>query len=286
MRAMTAPSHIPLQVFQECTNSISNINLRSRLNAVRQNIDNAANEYQVKASSGLLYSIPPNYSDNNAIVVGAVTKKELKDVYSVHMVPRKKPARKIYDSVLAQAPRGRCPFCGFGHASTLDHYLPKSKYPQFSVLPLNIVPSCKDCNTGKLADIAITEEQQSLHPYFDHAQYVDEQWLFAVVEQTSPVTIRFYVQAPGHWTDISKSRVRAHFKEFKLASRYIIEASSQLACLRDTLMRYSETNGAAAVKQHLTIEAHTYFRQHKNSWQTAMFQSLANSDWYCDSGFH
>jgi hypothetical protein len=78
--------------------------------------------------------------------------------------------------------------------------------------------------------------------------------------------------------------VRAHFKAFKLGARYSIEASNQLASLRDILSSYREIGGAA-VKQHLTIEANAHFRQHKNSWQTAMFQSLANSDWYCDGGF-
>lgn len=285
MRAMTAPNDVPLQVFQECTNSISDTNLQYRLNAVATNINNAAKEYLQKAPISQLYTIPPNNSDNSAIVVGNVTKKELKDVYSTHMVPRAKPARKIYDSLLVRAPLGICPFCGFGHASTLDHYLPKSKYPQLSVLPQNLVPSCKDCNSGKLADVATTEEQQSLHPYFDHAQYISEQWLFANVVQSSPVTIRFYVQAPNHWDDISKSRVQTHFNDFKLDARYAIEASNQLACLRNTLAICREVSGTSAVKQHLSIEAQSHFQQHKNWWKTAIFQSLASSDWYCDGGF-
>jgi hypothetical protein len=43
--------------------------------------------------------------------------------------------------------------------------------------------------------------------------------------------------------------------------------------------------GEKAVKQHLLIESQTYFRKHINSWQTAMFQALAASDWYCNGGF-
>lgn len=285
MRAMTAPNYIASQVFQECINSISDANLFSRLNAVAKNIEIAGDEYRLKALARQLYTIAPNYNHNDEIVVGAVTKSELKSVYSDHMVPKAKPARYIYDAILAQAPFGRCPFCCFGHASTLDHYLPKSRYPKLSVLPLNLVPCCKDCNSGKLADIAITEEQQSLHPYFDHDQYIDQQWLFAAVVESTPVTIRFYVQPPDNWTDASKSRVRNHFSAFKLGGRYSVEASSQLASLRNILACYREIGGAGAVKQHLVIEANSHFEQHKNSWQTAMFQSLASSDFYCNGGF-
>jgi hypothetical protein len=201
------------------------------------------------------------------------------------MVGRTKPARAIYDMLLSRAPLGRCPFCGMGHASTLDHYLPKTKYPQLSVLPQNLVPSCKDCNTGKSTTIATTAITQCLHPYFDHHSFINEQWLFAEVVPTTPATIRFYIQAPETWDLISKGRVKTHFTDFNLASRYSVEASNQIACLRDSLLRYRDLLGVEGVKQHLIIEAKAHFQQHKNSWQTAMFQALASSSWYCEGGF-
>jgi hypothetical protein len=286
MRAIVAPVYDTQTVYQTCTNSISDDVLRARLNMVTHRIVLAAQDYDQRAALNNLYSIPPNISRNDDIVVGAVTKKELKAVYSDHMVVRTKPARTIYDQLLATAPLGRCPFCGFGQASTLDHYLPKSKYPLVSVLPLNLVPACKDCNKDKGISIATTAETQCLHPYYDQQHFVNEQWLFALVGATTPANIQFYVNPPIHWDDVSKKRVQAHFNDFKLAGRYSKEASSQLSCLRDTLITYRELLGVDGVKQHLGIEARSSFGQHKNSWQTAMFQALAGCDWYCDGGFN
>lgn len=285
MRAMVAPNENASLVYQTCVNSITDQSLRSRLNALTNDVAVAASDYQQRATAKQLYTLLPNDCSNDDIVLGAVTKKELKSVYGNHMVGRTKPAREIYDLLLSRAPLGRCPFCGVGHASTLDHYLPKTKYPQLSVVPLNLVPSCKDCNTEKSTAVATTAGSQSLHPYFDHQNFIDEQWLFAKVIHTAPTTIHFYVQAPGHWDDISKARVQAHFRDFKLASRYTVEASNQIACLRDTLSQYSELLGKEGVRQHLKIEIQTYDKQHRNSWQTAMFQALAFSDWYCSGGF-
>ncbi|WP_086478969.1 HNH endonuclease [Oceanospirillum sanctuarii] len=285
MRAMIPPGEDSRVVYQTCINSIADDNLRNRLNALANDIGVSADDYQQRATAKRLYTIPPNDCGNNDIALGAVTKKELKGVYSSHMVAKTKPARAIYDLLLSRAPLGRCPFCGMGHASTLDHYLPKTKYPQLSVVPLNLVPSCKDCNTGKSTAVATIAGDQCLHPYFDQQNFIDEQWLFSEVIHTTPATVRFYVQAPDYWDDISKARVQAHFRDFKLASRYSIEAGNQIACLRDTLSRYKELLGVKGVRQHLTIEAQAAGQQHKNSWQTAMFQALAGSDWYCDSGF-
>jgi len=283
MRAMSAPTLDPKVVYETCVNSISDDELRNRLNALSNDIVIVAIDYQQKGEAKLLYNIPPNNNGNDDIALGAVTKKELKSVYSLHMVGQTKPARAIYDRLLSNAPLGRCPFCGIGHASTLDHYLPKTKFPQLSVVPLNLVPSCKDCNSGKSTTIATTAADQCLHPYFDHKNYIDEQWLYAEVICTLPATIRFFVQAPAHWDNVSMDRVQSHFRDFKLGSRYSVEASNQIACLRETLSSFQNLFGD--VKTLLEIEAKTHFNQHRNSWQTAMFQALADSDWYCEGGF-
>jgi hypothetical protein len=179
----------------------------------------------------------------------------------------------------------KCPFCGFGQASTLDHYLPKAKYPQFSVLPFNLVPSCKDCNTGKSTAIATTAEGQCLHPYFDHQNFIKDQWLYAKVRETEPATIYFFVKAPEQWDNISKAKVQAHFSNFKLDSRYSVEAGNEMVSLRDVLVNYCQSLGSEWVRQHLKMEANSSASQHSNSWKTAMFQALVASDWYCDGGF-
>jgi len=285
MRAMIAPNEDPKGVYQTCVSGVADAQLSARLHAISDAIGYAASDYEQRGEDKRLYTLPANNCGADEVVMGDVTKKELKSVYSTYMVGKTKPARVVYDSLLSRAPHGRCPFCGLGYASTLDHYLPKTTYPQFSVLPLNLIPSCKDCNTGKSTIVATQAGAQILHPYFDHQDFVDEQWLFAEVVKTRPATIRFYVQPPAHWDSISKERVEAHFRDFKLASRYSVEASDQIACLRDTLSQYRELLGPCGVRQHLAIEAQTYIQQYKNSWQTAMFQALSQSDWYCDGGF-
>lgn len=285
MRVVVSPTDDPVAVYQTCVNSILDHNLRNRLLLVEAAIGAAATDYELKAHAEELYLIEPNSCENDDLALGTVTKSELKSVYSSHMVGRGKPARDIYDLLLSRAPLGRCPFCGFGHATTLDHYLPKTLYPQLSVLPLNLIPSCKDCNTGKSAAIATTGESQTLHPYFDQHNYINEQWLYAEVMQTDPVSMHFFVRAPDHWNNLSKARVQAHFDDFKLASRCSVEASNQLACLSDSLKSYQALLGPIGVRQSLLIEAQSHANQHSNSWQTAMYQALSSSDWYCEGGF-
>ncbi|CAD5379365.1 hypothetical protein OF001_U530002 [Pseudomonas sp. OF001] len=159
MRAIAAPNYNIQDVYLTCITSIADESVRNRLDLAKNEIVAAGLDYKTRAENKQLYTIPPNNCGNDETALCSVTKNELKDIYSSHMVGKTKPARIIYDSLLSQAPLGRCPLCGFGHASTLDHYLPKSKFPQFSILPLNLIPSCKDCNTGKGT---ITGQRQKL----------------------------------------------------------------------------------------------------------------------------
>jgi len=274
MRSISAPNEDAKEVYELCVNSIADKSLRCRLSAVSDVVAAAAYQYWKNGIENKLYGLPSNDCKNEEIVIGSVNKKELKDVYSVHMVGRAKPARKIYDSLLSRAPHGRCPFCGIGNASTLDHYLPKSRYPTLSVVPQNLVPSCKDCNTGKRANISTVAETQSLHPYFDNSSVISEQWIFADVESTYPETVRFFVCAPEDWGETLKKRVHSHFADFNLASRFSIEAADELANKRYLLIEFERKNGTQALIDLLSDEADSHFRVHKNSWQTAFYQAL------------
>jgi len=62
-----------------------------------------------------------------------------------------------------------CPSCGeSGKPGTLDHYLPKSDYPELSVVVANLTPMCSECQGRKGADyINAKGEKLFIHPYFD-----------------------------------------------------------------------------------------------------------------------
>lgn len=286
MRAITRPNFNFSEIYDACANSIEDPFLRGRITSVKPTVVSAAVEYEQKANVSRLFEIPSNNQQNDEVVTGLVTKKEFKDLYSQHMVGQRKPARATYDQLLALAPLGKCPFCTIGDASTLDHYLPKDKFPLASIFPLNLVPSCKDCNTGKRAGFAVTIEEQSLHPYFDDLKFISNQWLYASVVETSPAIVRFYAAPPAIWDDISKQRIITHFESFKLASRFSKQAANELPVLSHLLNPHYSASGVLGVRGELLHRANSYANVHVNSWQTAMYQALAASTWYCDGGFN
>ncbi len=285
MRAINPPQVNFIDVLDTCIDSISCENLTNKLNAITPQLNIAIQDYNLKVATADLFQIQPFTQGDESIVTGQVKKKELKGLYTFHMVPAKKPARAYYDQIKMLAPLNICPFCGFGHVSTLDHYLPKAKFPLLSILPNNLVPSCADCNKGKSAGIATIKQEQCLHPYFDQGHFVNEQWLFAEVVESSPVSIIFHITPPPHWPKDDKKRVESHFIDFKLGSRFKIQAATELPVLKGELEYDYQINQADGVKQALHRKSMASSAQHVNWWKTAMYQALANNDWYCDGGF-
>ncbi|QCG68121.2 hypothetical protein [Pseudomonas veronii] len=60
-----------------------------------------------------------------------------------------------------------CPMCGGDGPRTIEHYLPKECYPEYSVLSYNLIPSCGTCNAKRGSYNKYLQWPSLLHPYFD-----------------------------------------------------------------------------------------------------------------------
>ncbi|NWJ27661.1 HNH endonuclease signature motif containing protein [Rhizobium sp. RM] len=91
---------------------------------------------------------------------------------------RQKAQRKFYDtrkgygelaSLRSTEGIKCCPMCGSQNTGTLDHYLPRKHYPEFSILSWNLIPACPACNSSVKGDRhkGMLSPERFLHPYFD-----------------------------------------------------------------------------------------------------------------------
>ena len=274
MRVISKPVMSPLRTFMKCYSSFRNPT-KNNFRNIAGYINNQSSDYDRKAHTGILYTFATHNHVN-----GNIYKNDMMKLYKDKMVGHK-TGRKIYDKLMALPALSICPFCGIGEIEGLDHYLPESKFPTFSVLPFNLVAACNKCNKGKLTSYAITQSLQTLHPYYDN--FTMEQWLFARVLNTTPVSVEFYVNAPSSWVQVNKDRVKAHFDNYGLAQRFSLKAASDLAKLKYKLSQYFMNT--TDIENELNNEYLSYQSLHINSWETAMYQALSQSQWYCNGGY-
>lgn len=278
LRKLNKPVYDPGQVFLTCISHVRDSDLKTRLTSVEPNVTTDASTFDTAATMAILHQLHPGND-----VGGIVTTDEMTKVYTQRMAKKGAPGRPYYDSLLAAPAYGRCPLCGQGTVSTLDHHLPKDKFPSLAVVPINLVPACANCNKVKTNAIPHTQEEQTLHPYFDDVE--GAQWLFAEVIEVAPAAIRFFAQPPNESGAIKVNRIKHHFQAFKLGALYTSYAAEELTNIRYSLEKIFPLTGADGVRAHLQIQRDSYKAAHLNSWQTAMYGALVASAWYCAGGF-
>jgi hypothetical protein len=275
MWGVTRPDHEPGTVFEQC---ISNARepLKSGLAAATDAVVDAAELYEKAADAKQLHVVQQTSS------IGAVSASDMTKVYTDRMVPADAPGRMIYAHIYGLSD-GRCPMCLHGRVRTLDHFLPKSLFPLLSVVPLNLVPCCNDCNKAKQNKVPTSAEAVTMHPYFD--AFDDDPWLTAEVLETHPAAFRFYVSPPPSWDAVTILRAEKHFDTFGLAELYAVQAGRELSGVSKYIAGLHGSNGNQGVKEHVTEMAVSRGQPHLNCWQAAMYSAMSQSPWFCSEGF-
>jgi len=265
-------------VFSACTSKLRNINdIHARLAGAQQTIMAEWADYSVKGAAIELHQLVPN-----DVTAGTLNKNEMIRIYESGLL-RAGAGRHVYDAIMALAPQRRCPFCGHRRVRTLDHFLPKSKYPVFSVSPQNLIPSCIECNKDKSADDPNSREETSFHPYFENIDGIT--WLKASVQQEVLAVFKFEVDENAGLDAVSLTRAQKQFHDLGLDNLYSIEASEHLSSIRLTLRDIYRHAGRDGVKQHLKADYNSSNDHRRNAWRTAFYKAAYKSRWFCDGGF-
>ena len=112
-----------------------------------------------------------------------------------------------------------CPACGeLGRPNTLDHYLPKGKYPHFCVTPANLFPMCDACQRAKLEKTGTADEPRFfLHPYFD--VFIAEQ-VISVEIQPPYASPTFAMTLSDQLTAGQCAVMASHLRELLIEQRF------------------------------------------------------------------
>lgn len=276
------PDIDPGEIYASCVSEVPAADLAARFTAVTADVLALAKLYDDRANTNELQLFPSRpWGGGEALVLGELTKDELTALYTNHMAKRDQPGRSYYDQIMSLAPLGKCPFCGFGQVTTLDHFLSKSRYPSFSVLPINLIPACTDCNKGKGAGV-LDAHNQIPHPYFEGSRIETDAWLYASVRETSPATAEFSATPPDNWSADLARRVVNYVRDLNLTTRFAIEAASELASLSDILSRLEASH---QIGEYLGLIAQMERLHRKNSWKAALYEALSGSAWYREGGY-
>lgn len=207
-----------------------------------------------------------------------VSGDELRALYNNQFVNKLGPARATYEQIRLSSER--CPFCSHRPPKSVDHYLPKETFAEFSVVSLNLVPCCRDCNSDKHARV-LTDDEQFVHPYYDLIGNVT--WLECVVsyEVDSPV-FEFVVNEHSGLPDALRKKMNYQMGELELSALYALQAVDEVGGALSFLTNLFDTGGHDMLAAHLSDMAGSRTAYNANGWQAALYRALAVDQRFCD----
>lgn len=214
------PKNSVEEIYTSCISHYRDPNKKKLMQKILPNIINDENRYKEELKSHKLYEETAHITHDINI-----DSEDLTKLYTDKLVKRV-DGLNFYDKLLAGSES--CPYCAKRLVSTLDHYLSKSNYPNFSITPLNLVPCCTECNKNK------SDKDDSLmgitdllyHPYEESLPI--KKWLKAEINLIDSRLFFTFRVIPNNVPSDDYIRLNNYIKKLKLDEYYAKEANVEI----------------------------------------------------------
>lgn len=189
--------------------------------------------------------------------------------------------------ILMSIPTNKCAYCYQIRAHEVDHYLPKSKFGEYSIYSPNLVPICTVCNRKKLNRYRrVGGGRRFVHPYIDTLPDSSTRYLTGTVVIKTSVVVKYQLARPDGINDEFWAIIENHYKDLDLLSRYEVEATEEMMLMLNAFYAYYERGGVDMLRGELsTLKDSREIIYGVNHWWTTLYQLLVNSEEFCDRGF-
>ncbi len=146
-------------VLGACVSNISNATKKANYEGILAELLAAEHAFTAAVLTATLHELEPVEH------VGPVDTDDMILLYEQKPVSAKAPGRRFYDRLKMASPNGKCPLCGRGNVYPLDHHLLKTRFADLAITPVNLLPSCQDCNKTKTEAVPDLAAEETRHPY-------------------------------------------------------------------------------------------------------------------------
>jgi hypothetical protein len=183
----------------------------------------------------------------------------------------------------------RCPLCGIGPVTDLDHHLPKTSYSALAVYSRNLVPMCGTCNNKKrgVGGVAAPPAGRFIHPYFQEFPAAPFFLAHAAFNEAGGLMVTFGVEQVAGMSGALFDRLTYQIGRLELTTRYRAEINifltSQEVALHDA---YGPEGNAARLQDFIRrTAARLEVNFGVNDWRSSLMRALENSADFCNGGF-
>ncbi|MDD9197354.1 hypothetical protein PVK62_16115 [Aliivibrio sp. S3MY1] len=172
----------------------------------------------------------------------------------------------------------QCPFCGRPcNPAILDHFVPKTKWPEFAIYPNNLVNQCETCSTkkGERFYCSISNSSKYIHPLYSNLlSKLEYEYDIQINNPTNMrlANISLTLKIPRNFRKKQRDRVKLHLKSLdtiNFATDYAQEI--YLKRLREAEKR--KVNICNMLNDFVLLNTNTP----ENNWKVCLYKSMLNN---------
>lgn len=176
--------------------------------------------------------------------------------------------------------KGDCPYCAMRlpkikDRHSLDHYLPKKQFPEFSILPQNLVQACNGCNSPKRSNFKMKDGTRAfIHPYY--TDLGTKPILKAHVQDKGGAPFFTFKLELANLSESVSATVEHHVTELGLLQRWAEYALEEpLSLLRAYARMWQGTRKEDCIRKMMREQAETEQNELLNSPKAAALLALS-----------
>ncbi|OHT44906.1 HNH endonuclease [Flavobacterium tructae] len=178
-----------------------------------------------------------------------------------------------------------CQNCTINEINSLDHIVPKDEFPEFSVNPRNLFPSCSKCNGHKSTVWREKNKSVFLNLYLDNLP--EEQYLFCnPTFDGDKITLKFTVENRFAIEQNLFDLIYNHYTRLHLPKRFRKNSSDTIYELNKEINKYankiSKDELIKTIKEDV-MEEKIYYGF--NYWKSIIKETLINNQDYLNLMF-
>ena len=201
--------------------------------------------------------------------------------YLLNCYERGKKIDDIKKSIKDNIPsgiKGKCLYCMISEPHTLDHYLDKSEFPEFSIYTDNLLPICSRCNNKKGTKWVNGSDRLFINNYFD--DIISDNYLFIDIGLSSGIPFVERVRLDFSGVIATKKQidlVESHYKELDLIKRYKKSAIGLLETIVCELTEPTREN-LSACEEAIQRKLNAFEKINgSNHWEAAVCRGILDN---------
>ncbi|MEZ8402633.1 HNH endonuclease [Vibrio splendidus] len=173
-----------------------------------------------------------------------------------------------------------CPFCGYPTSpDTLDHFIPKDDWPEYSIFANNLVPQCRGCAPTKGKKYYCDENNQAIfiHPiYSDILSKINFRHYIDFNTDSNKIVFRITITLPRNILEDQETlrKINLHFDMLNIKTRAVYFSHRKIRHWKN-LLKQNNFDLRLALTTRLNEKSEA---QHYKDWESSLYKSMLEND--------